>query len=181
MMGRAAHQTFEGMPRMNEAALANESVELAELTELVRAIVDVHAADGGPLLPVLRALYGQLGEIPATAIPLLARELNLSRADVFGVVTFYRDLRGRPGARLTVRVCRAEACQARGADALLGHARQRLGLDVGDTDPDRGIGLDQVFCLGNCALGPSIEINGTVHGRVDAARFDTLLAEADHD
>ncbi|HEY4459335.1 MAG TPA: NAD(P)H-dependent oxidoreductase subunit E [Pseudonocardiaceae bacterium] len=163
---------------MNESVQANESVALAEI---VRAIVGVHAGDGGPLLPILRDLHGRLGEIPTEAIALLATELNLSRADVHGVASFYRDLRARPGARLMVRICRAEACQARGAEALLGHARQRLGLDPGDTDPDRGIGLDQVFCLGNCALGPSVEINGAVHGRVDGPRLDELLAEANHD
>lgn len=128
------------------------------LTETVRRLVARHDGARGPLIPILHDLQHELGYVPPAAVPLLAGELNLSRAEVHGVVTFYRDFRDTPtGSR--VRVCRGEACQAVGAEALAGQAEARRG---------GGIHVDHVFCLGNCALGPSVEVNGTVYGRVDA-------------
>jgi formate dehydrogenase subunit gamma len=127
-----------------------------------------HAGDRGPLIPVLHDLRHELGHVPPDAVPLLAKELNLSRAEVYGVVTFYRDFRDTP-AGPQVRVCRGEACQAVGAEALADQAKARQG---------GGIQVDHVFCLGNCALGPSVEVNGTVYGRVSAGHLDTLIARA---
>jgi formate dehydrogenase subunit gamma len=149
------------------------------LAGLVRRLVAQHKDDRGALLPILHGLQHELGYVPKDAVPLLAKELNLSRADVHGVVTFYRDFRDAPaGAR--VRVCRGEACQAVGAEALAAHARARLGIGFGETTggSPRGANLDHVFCLGNCALGPSVEVNGTTYGRVDADRLDSLIARA---
>ncbi len=133
----------------------------------VQRLVAQHKEDRGALLPILHDLQH------------LAKELNLSRADVHGVVTFYRDFRDAP-AGAHVRVCRGEACQAVGAEALAAHARARLGVAFGETkgNTPQGTNLDQVFCLGNCALGPSVEVNGTTYGRVDAAQLDSLIARA---
>jgi len=116
--------------------------------------------------------------VPPEAVQLLAKELNLSRADVYGVVTFYRDFRDAP-ASASVRVCRGEACQAVGAEALADQARARLrAAGPGELSADGTTRLDHVFCLGNCALGPSVEVNGTVYGRVSAEQLDTLLTRA---
>jgi formate dehydrogenase subunit gamma len=148
------------------------------LASLVRRLVAEHKDDRGALLPVLHDLQHELGYVPQDAVPLLARELNLSRADVHGVVTFYRDFRDAP-AGAHVRVCRGEACQAVGAEALAAHARARLGAGSrATTDGPGGTHLDHVFCLGNCALGPSVEVNGMTYGRVDAARLDSLISTA---
>ncbi|MET0492384.1 MAG: NAD(P)H-dependent oxidoreductase subunit E [Actinoplanes sp.] len=139
------------------------------LVAVVRAAVVAHRDQRGPLLPVLHAIQEQLGHVPAEAVPVLAGELNLSRAEVHGVLTFYQDFREKPPAQSSVRVCRAEACQAVGADLLYGYARDLAASSSG------GIAVEQVFCLGNCALGPSAEVNGRLHGRVDSARLRELL------
>jgi formate dehydrogenase subunit gamma len=147
------------------------------LADLVSRIVAKHKEDRGALMPILHDLQHELGYVPKDAVPLLARELNVSRADVHGVVTFYRDFRDAPAAA-HVRVCRGEACQAVGAEALAAHARARLGAGFGETTgaSPAGTSLDHVFCLGNCALGPSVEVNGMTYGRVDAGRLDSLIA-----
>ena len=112
-------------------------------------------------------------------IPLVASELNLSRADVHGVVSFYRDFRAEPAGRITVRVCRAEACQSVGAEQLMDGLERTLGIKAGQTAGDGSTTLDSVFCLGNCALGPSAQINGRVHGRLDLDRVrDIMRSEA---
>jgi formate dehydrogenase subunit gamma len=115
-----------------------------------------------------------LGHVPQEAVPVLAEELNLSRADVHGVVTFYHDFRREPAGRTTVRICRAEACQALGADQLVSYARQS-GLPLGETTPDGSVTVEQVFCLGNCALGPSVEADGRLYGRVGPAKLGAIL------
>ncbi len=145
---------------------------------VARSVAQSHHLDRGPLLPILREIQAELGYIDPVIIPVVAQELNISRADVHGVVTFYRDFRDRPAGRTTVRICRAEACQARGSDALVAHATDRLDLPLGATSADGALTLDQVFCLGNCALGPDVEVAGRMYGRVDADRFDALVAEA---
>lgn len=136
------------------------------LPALVRSLVTRHEADRGPLLPILHDLQREAGHIPAAAVPLLARELNLSRADVHGVVTFYRDFTQSPSAGARVRVCRGEACQAVGADALAAYARTRLGA-----------GAEDIFCLGNCALGPCVAAGGRTHGLVSPDRLDAIADE----
>ena len=105
---------------------------------------------------------------------MLADELNLSRADVHGVVTFYHDFRREPAGHTTVRICRAEACQALGANSLVGRASE-TGLSLGETTADGSLTVEQVFCLGNCALGPAVEVNGRLHGRVDPAQLGAIL------
>jgi formate dehydrogenase subunit gamma len=115
--------------------------------------------------------------VPHDAVPMIARELNLSIAEVHGVLTFYHYFRQDRGGRHVVHVCRAEACQSRGAAALEAHAKRSLGIDFHGTTKDGAISLEPVYCLGNCALGPSIMIDERLHGRVSAHRFDELMSK----
>jgi formate dehydrogenase subunit gamma len=143
--------------------------------ETAARVVREHAGGRGPLLPVLHALQETFGWISPESVRLVAHELNLSRADVHGVVTFYPDLRTAPTGRLRVAVCRGEACQARGSRELASYACESLGVGFGETTDDGAVTLDEVFCLGNCALPPSVLVDGRLVGRVDAARFDSLV------
>ncbi|MGI5130704.1 formate dehydrogenase subunit gamma [Pseudonocardia sp. CA-107938] len=145
--------------------------------ECARAALAEHGTGRGPLLPILHAVREELGCVPRDVIPVIADGLNLSIAEVHGVVTFYRDFRSEPAGRTTVRVCRAEACQARGAAELVAHAQAELGIGLGATTADGAVTLDEVFCLGNCALGPAITVGERLYGRVTPARFDALLGE----
>ncbi len=128
----------------------------------------------GPLLLVLHAVQDAIGYIPPAAVPQIAAGLNLSRAEVHGVVTFYHYFKSHPPGRRTVEVCRAEACQAVGAEALAEHARKSLGIDFHGVTSDGALSLEAVYCLGNCACGPSIRLGGKLHGRVTNERFDAL-------
>ncbi len=149
------------------------------LATVVREVVAEHREQRGPLIEILHGISKRLGYVDPGVVPLVATELNLSRADVHGVVTFYRDFRSEPPGRVTVKVCRAEACQSMGAERLLARLEQTLGMKVGSTGDDGALTLDQVFCLGNCALGPSGQINGRVYGRLDHDRIIGLIrAEA---
>lgn len=132
----------------------------------------------GALLPILHAIQEALTFVPKDAVPLIAQELNLSLAEVHGVLTFYHYfLQERPG-RHVLHLCRAEACQARGSVALEAHVKKCLGIDFHGTTSDGAITLEPVYCLGNCALGPSLMIDQQLHGRVTAERFDALLAQS---
>ncbi len=132
----------------------------------------------GALLPILHSVQEALTYIPKDAIPLIARELNLSIAEVHGVVTFYHYfLQERPG-RHVVHLCRAEACQALGSVALEAHAKATLGIDFHGTTRDGAITLEPVYCLGNCALGPSMMIDQRLHGRITPERFDALMTQS---
>ncbi|HEY2695366.1 MAG TPA: NAD(P)H-dependent oxidoreductase subunit E [Pseudonocardiaceae bacterium] len=144
----------------------------------VRAIVAQHADQRGALLPILHAIQDELGHVPPDAVPVLAEELNLSRADVHGVITFYRDFRDVPPGRTTVRICRAEACQAQGADELVSTVERETGLALGRTAPSGALTVDEVFCLGNCALGPAVTVNGRLCGRMDVGQLRAILGEA---
>jgi formate dehydrogenase subunit gamma len=145
---------------------------------LVRDIVATYRGQRGALLPILHAVQEALGYVPPEAIPVLAEELNLSRADVHGVVSFYHDFRSAPAGRTTVRICRGEACQAVGAERLVGHVQETCGMSLGETSPDGSLTVEQVFCLGNCALGPAAQVNGRLRGRLDEARLSAILEEA---
>lgn len=144
----------------------------------VRAACATHRERPGALLPVLHAVQDALGWVPPAAIALVARELNLSRAEVHGVASFYHHFRSAPPGRHVVRLCRAEACQARGARALEAHAKQALGVDFGATSRDGAVTLEAVYCLGNCACGPALLVDDRdLHANVTPARFDALLAQ----
>lgn len=144
-------------------------------------ILELHAQHGqlgqDLLLPVLHAIQDQLGFIPPDDVEPLARAFNLSRAEVHGVITFYHFFKTTPPARCTVQVCRAEACQSMGGDALLSHVQQTLGCDLHAHTADGGFALEPVYCLGQCATAPAIMINDAVHARVTPARFDKLVAK----
>ncbi|MPY80865.1 MAG: NADH-quinone oxidoreductase subunit E [Actinophytocola sp.] len=150
---------------------------MSEDAETVRAIVAAHRGDRGPLLPILHDIQDTFGYIDQEWIPVLATELNVSRADVHGVITFYTDFRSEPSQATTVRVCRAEACQSLGAERLVADTEQMFGVKLGQTTPDGSVRLEQVFCLGNCALAPAVQINGRMYGRMDRARLVEVLAK----
>lgn len=132
----------------------------------------------GALLPVLHGVQDALGFVPEAAIPIIADGLNLSIADVHGVVTFYHHFRTTRPGRHTLQICRAEACQSMGAEALERHAKQRLGIDYHQTTADGAISLEPVYCLGNCACSPAVMIDGQLHGRVSPERLDALVGKA---
>ncbi len=148
-------------------------------SETVRRILTEFKDRPGPLLEVLHAIQEAVGHVPAEALALVAEELNLSRAEVHGVVTFYHHFRSSPPGKHVVQVCRAESCQAVGGEALAEHARARLGVDFHQCTSDGKFSLDPVYCLGNCACSPAVMIDGKLHGRVTPDRFDALLAEAE--
>jgi len=154
--------------------MTSSAVSLDEVVESVKAR---HRDRVGPLLPVLHAIQEIYGFIPREAVTLLAGAMNLSRAEIHGVVGFYHDFRTEPPGEHIVHLCRAEACQAMGARALERHVRDRLGVDFGETTPDGRFTLEPVYCLGNCACTPSIRINDEVFARVSAEKFDRLIAE----
>jgi formate dehydrogenase subunit gamma len=138
-------------------------------------IAAAHLALEGPLLPILHAVQAEFGHVPAEALPRIARRLNISKAEVHGVVSFYHDFREAPAGRHVVKLCRAEACQAMGADALVARAEDRLGVAVHETTRDGAVTLEPVFCLGLCACGPAAMVDGRIVGRLDAARLDAIL------
>ena len=131
----------------------------------------------GALLPILHGLQAAFGHVPDAAVPIVAGALNLSRAEVHGVLTFYHDFHREPGGAHQVRLCRAEACQARGGDALAAHAEAAIGVAMGETTLDRRVTLAPVYCLGLCASGPAAMIDGQPVARLTAVRFDALVAE----
>jgi len=144
---------------------------------VVRRVASDLKGRPGPLLEVLHGIQAALGYVPAGAVPIVAEVLNLSRAEVHGVVTFYHYFRhSRPGAH-TVSLCRAESCQAMGAEALAEHARRRLGIDFHQTTADGRISLEPIYCLGNCACSPALMMDGRLYGRVTPERFDAIVAE----
>ena len=142
------------------------------------AIIAAEAAREGATLPILHALQGAFGYIHAEAIRMIAERLNLTRAEVYGVVSFYHDFRREPPGRHVLRLCRAEACQSLGADAVASHVRRRLGVDWHDTTADGAVTLEPVFCLGLCSVGPSALLDGAPLGRLDNARVDAALDRA---
>ena len=146
----------------------------------IERIAAEHRHRPGPLLEVLHAVQHAFGYVPAGAIPIVASALNLSRAEVHGVVSFYHHFRSAPPGQHTVQVCRAEACQSMQGGVLESHAKARLGIGYHETTPDGRYSLEPVYCLGNCACAPSIMIGRQIHGRVTPARFDELIAETEH-
>jgi formate dehydrogenase subunit gamma len=120
----------------------------------------------GPLLEILHLVHNELGCVPAESVPLIAAALNLSRAEVHGVLSFYHHFHEKPCGQHTIKLCRAEACQAMNGDALAAFATQRLGVGFGETRGDGAVTLEAVYCLGNCACAPSGMIDGQLHGRL---------------
>ena len=146
--------------------------------DLAREIIARQVSAPGGLLPALQALQYTFGFISKPAIALLAHAFNVTRAEVFGVASFYHDFRlDHPAGRHVLKLCRAEACQAVGAVELEAHAKSSLGIDFHGTTADGAISLEPVYCLGNCALGPSLMIDDRLQGRVSVQRFDALMAK----
>jgi len=129
----------------------------------------------GALMPLLRRIQDRLGWVPRDAVPLIANILNLSRAEVHGVVSFYHDFRHAPPGRKVVRVCRAESCQAMGGVALAEYIKRRLGIDFGETSADGEFTLEAVYCLGNCACSPAVVVGTDLLGRMTPSRFDSAI------
>ena len=127
---------------------------------------------------MLHALQDEFGYIDSEAFPVLADALNISRAEVVGVVRFYHDFKEEPTGAHMLKVCRAESCQAMGCDALIEHIEGALGVGLGSTTADGALTMEEVFCLGNCALSPAVMLDNRLHGRVTPASADRLIAQA---
>ena len=147
--------------------------------EAARTIIADKRNMPGALLPILHALQEEFGYVDRAAEPLIADILNLSRAEVHGVVTFYHDFRQKPAGRHVLKMCRAESCQARGSDALAARVEARFGIAFGATTADGSLSLEPVYCLGLCSVSPSAILDGKVVGRLNESKLDALLAEAD--
>jgi formate dehydrogenase subunit gamma len=148
--------------------------------DLETLVAQLHADLGvarGALLPLLHAIQESVGYVPDGAVPFIAQVLNLSRAEVHGVLTFYHDFRSAPAGTHTVKICRAEACQARGGRAIERAAAERLGTAMGSTRSDGHVTLEPVYCLGLCATGPNALVNGRPVSRVDGARLERIAEE----
>jgi formate dehydrogenase subunit gamma len=141
-------------------------------------IIAEHDKLEGATLVILHAMQEAFGYVPEPAIPMIASALRLSRAEVHGVFTFYHDFRREPAGRHVLKLCRAEACQAAGGDALAARAEARLGIALGNTTADARVTLEPIYCLGLCATAPSAMLDGRVVGRLDEQRLDALVAEA---
>ncbi|ABD90169.1 formate dehydrogenase subunit gamma [Rhodopseudomonas palustris] len=155
-------------------ALAYEAWDSERAAEI---IAELKSHEGATLV-ILHALQEAFGYVPQDAIPMIALALNLSRAEVHGVFTFYHDFRKVPAGRHVLKLCLAEACQSAGGDALAARAETTLGMAVGETRGDGVVSLEPVYCLGLCATAPSAMLDGRLIGRLDATRLDALLAEA---
>ena len=145
--------------------------------EAVLRVVAANRTRPGALIEILHGVQAELGFIPAAAVPVLAEELNLSRAEVHGVVSFYHYFRQHAPGQQTIRVCQAESCKSMNSDGLTDHVKKALGVDFRETTADGRFTLEPVYCLGNCACSPAVMRNDDIYGRVSPERFDELLAQ----
>ncbi len=148
----------------------------AQNTADISHLVTEYKTLPGGLLPLLHAIQAELGYVPDAVVPSIATGLNLSRAEVHGVISFYHDFKTHPVGRHSVQICRSEACQSMGSRQLEAHAKAVLGVDYHETTDDGAITLEPVYCLGNCACSPSVRIDNDIYARVDTERFDDLMA-----
>jgi formate dehydrogenase subunit gamma len=144
---------------------------------VVRRVIEERKGQAGALLPILHGVQDALGHVPAEAVAQIAHAVNLSRAEVHGVVSFYHHFRNKPPGKHTVHVCRAEACQSMGAEHLAEHVKAKLGIDFHETTRDGAFSLEPVYCLGNCALSPAIMVDDEIFGRVTPERFEQVVGE----
>jgi formate dehydrogenase subunit gamma len=159
-----------------ESLLMNNTKPSFNVDQVAR-IIEQHKNRPGALLPILHGIQDELSFIPSEVLPVVAKQLNLSRAEVHGVVSFYHYFRTSPPGRNIVQICRAESCQAMGSRNLEAHAKQSLGIDFNQTSIDREFTLLPVYCLGNCACSPAVRIGDVVYGNVDIDTFDQLMHE----
>ena len=150
---------------------------MTEQRTLIETLIAEREHLQGPLLEILHAIQEQLGHVPAAAVAIIATRLNLSRAEVQGVLSFYPHFRQSPPGRHVLQICRAEACQAMRGRELELLARARLGIDFQQTTADGAVSLESVYCLGNCACAPSWMLDGELRGRLDEASADGILAQ----
>jgi formate dehydrogenase subunit gamma len=160
------------MASKNTTMIANWDPALAD------EIIKSHLGLEGPALPILHALQAAFGFVPSEAIPLVAKALNRSRAEIHGVVTFYHDFRDAPAGKTVVKLCRAEACQAVGGREAASFLLASLGIGWGETTPDGAITVEPIYCLGLCAAAPAALVNGKPHGRLDGMALIEAVAEA---
>lgn len=147
----------------------------AQLEQVARLADDFSQTPGG-LMPLLHAVQNGLGHVPAAAVPLIAKVMNLSNAEVHGVISFYDHFRSEPPGRHQMQICQAEACRACGGEALMQAAERMLGCAVHETRADQAVSLAPVYCLGLCASSPAMQIDAKLHGRMDEARLHSLIA-----
>ena len=164
-------------PTRNNRSIAGDATHANDYAAAIARLVEDIGGEQGALLPMLHALQEEFGYIDDLMVPAIASALNISRADVHGVVTFYHDFRRQPAGRHRVRLCRAESCQARGAAAIERIATDRLGLRMGETSADGRVTFDAVYCLGLCATGPNAMIDDIPVSRIDPVTLDRLLGE----
>lgn len=148
-----------------------------EIVSRTTAVINELKDLEGPLLPILHGLQEEFGYVPGESLPVIADALNLSRAEVHGVVTFYHDYRNHPAGRHVLKLCRAEACQSMGGDAIAAKLQQLLGIGFHETAKDGSVTLEPVYCLGLCACAPSAMLDGEVIGRLDADKIEEIAAE----
>lgn len=151
--------------------------ETVSTQNTVKEITSALKDKPGALLPILHGIQNALGYIPADGIPVIASELQLSRAEVHGVISFYHYFRETPPGKQTIHLCRAESCQAMGSQHLENHVKAKLGIDFHETTPDGKFSLEPVYCLGMCSCSPSMQIGEDVYGRVTAESFDSIVKE----
>lgn len=154
------------------------NVAAGDLTQRTQAIVDRLIGLEGPLLPILHEVQDEFGFVPQESLPVIAAALNLSRAEVHGVMTFYHDYRNHPAGRHVLKICRAEACQSVGGDALAERVQKLLGIGFHETTLDGAVTLEPVYCLGLCSCAPAAMLDSEIHGRLDGAAIDQLVQEA---
>lgn len=150
------------------------STEIASRTAAI--IQDLKGLEG-PLLPILHGIQEEFGHVPQEALPVIAEALNISRAEVHGVVTFYHDYRSQPAGRHVLKLCQAEACQSMGSDAIAAKLKQMLGIGFHETTRDGSVTLEPVYCLGLCACAPSAMLDGEVIGRLNDEKLDEIVTE----
>ncbi len=138
-------------------------------------LIKEREALAGALLPILHALQEEFGYVDEAAVPMMARALNISQADVHGTISFYHDFRRALPGRHVLKICRAEACQSMGCDTVIRHVEARLGIHLGETTPDDAITVEQVFCLGLCAMSPAVMLDGKPYGRISLQVVDVLI------
>jgi formate dehydrogenase subunit gamma len=148
------------------------------ILDTAREVIQRHIAQEGAALPILHALQAEFGYLPEETLPVVADALNITRAEIYGIATFYHDFHFEPRGRHVIKLCRAEACQAMGANALAGQAMARLGVGWGETDARGQITLEQTFCLGLCACAPSAVVDGKLAARLTPQKLDAIIAEA---
>jgi formate dehydrogenase subunit gamma len=148
-----------------------ETSAVAALSQRVTEILEDHASLEGPLLPILHAVQSEFGHVPQAALPIIAEALNISRAEIHGVMSFYHDFKDHPGGRHTLKICRAEACQAAGGEAISVEALEKLGLDWHGTTTNGAVTIEPVYCLGLCACSPAMMLDDRPMGRIDADRI----------